>query len=304
MARKFIDTTMEGLALGRAIKASLDLGLIGIQLRGFTYAELWRSPKDLGKKFLKLFGAIGSQSKTNKAMSTIIGHPLYALSKKLNIGVTHPHLRNEVREEIASGNLLHVAWNLPIIAAKIAGKTDFTSEKRKSVGDTFIDGLKAQFNKISTKYQLTITEKEKFSREDQWANTNLFESIERGLSTYGNQLRFEEFVRGVDRLKAEGKDEINHLEDYELLASYIRTFSGRANPASFRMNQKALNVFFFSFKNAVSIFQQLNPFYYLHQHINSTDFKTEIILRCRWLIKWLWLLCLNQSLQQQPQCCF
>jgi hypothetical protein len=62
------------------------------------------------------------------------------------------------------------------------------------------------------------------------------------LSTYGNQLRFE-FVRGVDRLKAEGKDEINHLEDYELLASYIRTFSGRANPASFRMNQKALNVF-------------------------------------------------------------
>jgi hypothetical protein len=31
-------------------------------------------------------------------------------------------------------------------------------------------------------------------------------------------LRFEEFVRGVDRLKAEGKDEINHLEDYELLA--------------------------------------------------------------------------------------
>jgi hypothetical protein len=27
MARKFIDTTMEGLALGRAIKASLDLGL-------------------------------------------------------------------------------------------------------------------------------------------------------------------------------------------------------------------------------------------------------------------------------------
>jgi hypothetical protein len=48
------------------------------------------------------------------------------------------------------------------------------------------------------------------------------------LSTYGNQLRFE-FVRGVDRLKAEGKDEINHLEDYELLASYIRTFSGRAN---------------------------------------------------------------------------
>jgi hypothetical protein len=63
--------------------------------------------------------------------------------------------------------------------------------KRKSVGDTFIDGLKAQFNKISTKYQLTITEKQKFSREDQWANTNLFESIERGLSTYGNQLRLK-----------------------------------------------------------------------------------------------------------------
>jgi hypothetical protein len=44
------------------------------------------------------------------------------------------------------------------------------------------------------------------------------------LSTYSNT--FEEFVRGVTGLKAEGKDEINHLEDYRLLASYIRTFSG------------------------------------------------------------------------------
>jgi hypothetical protein len=271
--RKFIDTTLEGLALGRAIKASLDLGLIGIQLRGFTYAELWRNPKDLGKKFIKMLGAIGSQSKTSKAMSTLIGHPLYGLSKKLDIGVTQPDLRNEVREEIASGNLLHVAWNLPITIAKLAGKQDFTSKKTKSIGDTFIDGLKTQFNKISQKYQLPITAKEKFSREEQLENINIFEAIERGLSTYGNQLRFEEFVRGVDRLRAEGKDEINHLEDYQLLASYIRTFSGRANPASFKMNQKALNVFFFSFKNAASVFQQLNPVYYLHQHFNSTDFK-------------------------------
>jgi hypothetical protein len=51
-------------------------------------------------------------------MSTIIGHPLYALSKKLNIGVTHPDLRNEVREEIASGNLLSRSVEPPIIAAK------------------------------------------------------------------------------------------------------------------------------------------------------------------------------------------
>jgi hypothetical protein len=47
-------------------------------------------------------------------MSTMIGHPLYAYLKI--IGVTHPDLRNEVR--VASGNLLHVAWNLPIMPQK------------------------------------------------------------------------------------------------------------------------------------------------------------------------------------------
>ncbi len=102
---------------------------------------------------------------------------------------------------------------------------------------------------------------------------NVFEAVERGLSAYGNQLRFEEFLRGVERLKADGKDEINHPEDYKALASYIRTFSGRAKPAGFEMNQKALNVFFFSFKNAASVFQQLNPIYYLNQHVTSSDFK-------------------------------
>jgi hypothetical protein len=89
-------------------------------------------------KFWSCLGLLVLKAKQIKAMSTIIGHPLYALSKKLNIGVTHPDLK-WVRE-IASGNLLHVAWNLPVIATKIAGK-QILSEK--SIGDTFIDGLKA-----------------------------------------------------------------------------------------------------------------------------------------------------------------
>ncbi len=95
--------------------------MIGIQLRGFTYAELLRNPVALGRKLVRMFGAIGSQSKTNKAMANIIGHPLYHLAKKLDIGITHPDLRNEVREELASGNLLHFIWSLPITAAERLG---------------------------------------------------------------------------------------------------------------------------------------------------------------------------------------
>ena len=271
--KKLADEALESLGLLRAVKASLDLGLIGIQLRGFTYAELLRNPVELGRKFVKLFGAIGSQSKTNKAMANIIGHPLYSLAKKLDIGITHPDLRNEVREEMASGNLLHLIWNLPIHAAERFGGEKYTQKKRTAIGDAFVNAAKKQYNKLFTNSQLAINEKEKFSAAEQWSNMNVFEAVERGLSTYGNQLRFEEFIRGVERLKAEGKDEINHPEDYKALASYIRTFSGRAKPAGFEMNQKALNVFFFSFKNAASVFQQLNPIYYLNQHVTSSDFK-------------------------------
>lgn len=272
-AKKIMDEGLEALGLARAVKASLDLGLIGIQLRGFTYSELWRNPKELGRKFIKLFGAIGSQNKTNKAMSELIGHPLHALAKKLDIGMTHPDLRNEVREEMASGNLLHFIWSSPVLAAEALGGKEAMNSKRASIGDSFIDSVTKQYNKLFKNYQVDIKQKEKFSIKEQWKNINAFEAVERGLSIYGNQLRFEEFVRGVERLKAEGKDEINHLEDYKLLASYIRTFSGRAKPAGFELNQKALNVFFFSFKNMASVMQQLNPIYYGLQHTNSTDFK-------------------------------
>jgi len=272
-ARKFLDASLEALGLLRALKASLDLGLIGIQLRGFTYSELFRSRKELAKKFWKLFGAIGSQAKADKAMKQLVGHPLFPLAKKLDIGITQPDLRQEVREEMASGNLLRTIWNSPFILAKKAGLGNFGDAKKKSLGDTIIDEYKKQYNKFA-KNKFDISEKEKFSRAEQFKNANVFEAIERGLSAYGNQLRFEEFVRGVERLKAEGKDELNHPEDYKALASYIRTFSGRAKPAGFEMNQKLLNVFFFSFKNAVSVFQQLNPVYYAMQHMSSSDFKS------------------------------
>ena len=272
-AKKMTDAFLELGGLTRAIKASLDLGLVGIQLRGFTYSELWRNPKELGRKFVKLFGAIGSQEKTNKATALIIGHPLHSLAKKLDIGMTHPDLRNEVREEMASGSMLHFIWNLPMYLADNLGGQKFSQAKRTSIGDTFINSAKTQYNKLFQNYKLDIKQKEKFTVAEQWKNVNVFEAVERGLTVYGNQLRFEEFVRGVARLKAEGKDEINHLEDYKLLASYIRTFSGRAKPAGFELNQKGLNLFFFSFKNAASVFQQLNPVYYLKQHVGSTEFK-------------------------------
>jgi len=267
------DAFLELGGLTRAIKASLDLGLVGIQLRGFTYGELWRNPKELGQKFVKLFGAIGSQEKTNKATALIIGHPLHSLAKKLDIGMTHPDLRNEVREEMASGSMLHFIWNLPMYLADNYGGQKYSQAKKTSIGDTFINSAKTQYNKLFQNYKLDIKQKEKFTVAEQWKNINVFEAVERGLTVYGNQLRFEEFVRGVERLKAEGKDEINHLEDYKLLASYIRTFSGRAKPAGFELNQKGLNLFFFSFKNAASVFQQLNPVYYLKQHVGSTEFK-------------------------------
>ncbi|MES2864115.1 MAG: hypothetical protein V4666_08355 [Bacteroidota bacterium] len=271
-ARKFADAALESLGLLRAIKASLDLGLIGIQLRGFTYSEMIRNPKELGRKFWKLFGAIGSQKKADKAMSVLVGHPLFGLAKKLDIGITQPDLRNEVREEMASGNLLKLIWNSPFIISKKLGAGKFTDEKKKALGDTIIDGFKKEYNKYA-KNKVEITDKEKFSRAEQFKNANAFEAVERGLSAFGNQLRFEEFIRGVDRLKAEGKDPINHEEDYKALASYIRTFSGRAKPAGLEMNQKALNVFFFSFKNAASVFQQLNPVWYAYQQYRSSDFK-------------------------------
>lgn len=274
------DAVLEGFAIGRAIKASLDLGLIGIQLRHFTYGELLRNPLGLARKIIKMFGAIGSQTRTDKARKQLLAHPLHALANKLDIGLTNPDLRDEIREESSSGSLLSFGWNLPMLFLEKIGKTNITEAKRKSIGDTVIDSIKKQYSTMFN-VNLEIKPKEKFTIKEQWKNLNLFRDVERGLSTFGNQMRFEEFVRGVERLRNEGKDEINHKEDYEALASYIRTFSGRAKPAGFELNQKGLNLFFFSFKNAASIFQQLNPGFYLYLHSKSADkgFKPNVATR-------------------------
>jgi hypothetical protein len=55
------------------------LGLIGIQLEVLLMLN-YGETKDLGKKFYKNVGAIGSQSKKRVLVSTLIGHPLYGLS--------------------------------------------------------------------------------------------------------------------------------------------------------------------------------------------------------------------------------
>ena len=270
--QKWRDAIMEGFAVGRALKASLDLGLIGIQLRHFTYRDILNNPLGFVRNMVKMFSAIGSQSKADKTHKILLSHPLHSLANKLDIGLTNPDLRDEVREEASAGSLLSYAWNLPMKIIENLGGKKFSQIKRKAIGDSFIDGFKRKYNEVFNA-NLKIEDKESFSIKDQWKNLNLFRNVERGLSVYGNQIRFEEFLRGVQRLKNEGKDEINHKEDYEALASYIRTFSGRAKPFGLETNQKAANLVFFSFKNAASVFQQLNPLYYGYLQGKTTDNK-------------------------------
>ena len=270
--QKWRDAIMEGFAVGRALKASLDLGLIGIQLRHFTYRDILNNPLGFVRNMVKMFSAIGSQSKADKTRKILLSHPLHSLANKLDIGLTNPDLRDEVREEASAGSLLSYAWNLPMKIIENLGGKKFSQIKRKAIGDSFIDGFKRKYNEVFNA-NLKIEDKESFSIKDQWKNLNLFRNVERGLSVYGNQIRFEEFLRGVQRLKNEGKDEINHKEDYEALASYIRTFSGRAKPFGLETNQKAANLVFFSFKNAASVFQQLNPLYYGYLQGKTTDNK-------------------------------
>jgi hypothetical protein len=86
-----------------------------------------------------------------------------------------------------------------------------------------------------------------------------------------NEIRKARFMDGVKMLKMEGKNEIDHKEDFKTLAKAINTLTGRTSIGKLENVNDYLSIIFFSFKNTFSVFQQLNPWFYSYVLRNNYD---------------------------------
>ena len=107
-----------------------------------------------------------------------------------------------------------------------------------------------------------VSNKKRFTTQEQIENSNPFAAMERFTTTYGNHIKMELFTKGVKSLEIEGKNPIDNKKDYERLANAINTLTGRANLGRFDSISPELNALFFSVRFATSTFNKLNPIYY------------------------------------------
>lgn len=244
----------------RLLTAGMEMSMVFIQGGIQTVSLATRNPKLLAKIFAKAFISIGSNEKFLEYERAIKSGPSYMLMKNSKLALTESDYQMELREETFIGsNIVYGIWNaigkgIEFGTFKITGKKEFPT-----IGGAIISLVKKD---IKAK-RIPISQ--------QFKNINPLLIFERGNTIYMNELRKARFMDGVKMLQIEGKNEIDNKEDFKTLANAINTLTGRTSIGRLENINDILGVIFFSFKNTISVLQQLNPLFYLYTLRNKTE---------------------------------
>lgn len=235
--------------LPRVVMATGEMSWILIQGGVQSMSILTRNPAQFVENLRRMVVAMGSADKANELERKVKATEIYQIAKDSKLALTEVDHQLDVREEQFLGDYASAIWDLNgLIAEQFLGK-----KERPLIGD-----------KIK---QLFVGKKEyakTASAREQIKNVNPLRVLERGNTSYMNQLRLNRFIEGVEKLKLEGKDPVKDIEDYKALAKAINTLTGRANVPQFlkTTDPKVLAAIFFSFRNWVSKLNMLNPVFY------------------------------------------
>lgn len=235
--------------LPRVVMATGEMSWILIQGGVQSMSILTRNPAQFVENLRRMVVAMGSADKANEWERKVKATEIYQIAKDSKLALTEVDHQLDVREEQFLGDYASAIWDLNgLIAEQFLGK-----KERPLIGD-----------KIK---QLFVGKKEyakTASAREQIKNVNPLRVLERGNTSYMNQLRLNRFIEGVEKLKLEGKDPVKDIEDYKALAKAINTLTGRANVPQFlkTTDPKVLAAIFFSFRNWVSKLNMLNPVFY------------------------------------------
>jgi hypothetical protein len=261
LREKIFDEILSLWNIPRVLMATGEASWIMIQGGIQTINRTLTNPKQMFEIFKKMFKAMASDSKAKEYESITKARENYITMKQSKLALTEVDHKLEAKEEQFLGDFASVLWDLfGKGLGKISGKKEFKSPY------AFMMELLGKELKGTNKATL----------EQYWKNANPLRILERGNSVYMNELRIARFEEGVQMLESELKNPIDNLEDYKKLASAINTMTGRANIGMLQTNSKLLSVIFFSFRNAVSVINQLNPYFYLSLGNPKEPFKASV----------------------------
>jgi hypothetical protein len=252
--QKVLDGVLEGINFLR-IASGLDLGLMFMQLGPLTVSRRVTNPKKFAQDFAKIIRSIGSEKYSKKMNAELKARELYPLAEEAKLALTSIDYKMSIAEEKSIGDLASAIWNAPLTFGYVYPPIKEALNKERRVAGDILLGR---------------TDKEKLSIAAQWKNSQPYKAVERGLITYANILRMEEFERGAEMLRMEGKNQEDHFAEYKKVASAVNTLTGRANlPYEAAAANKVLTALFYSPKNMVSIVNQVNPFWYASLQYNQ-----------------------------------
>lgn len=246
--RKFASTFVDLIGVTRVLKAGGEFSQVLVQQGFLTPEMLIRNPKEFFRAFAMLGKAFVSPDKAKEYEDKMKAHPLYPLMQKTRLSLTGTDHRLDAQEENYQLDMVTDIWNI------IGDKID------KISGGKDVLTLTGLFKKLLNK---ELTESDRKSLGTQFKEGSFWKMFERAAVTYSNHIKIVKFEQGVTELQKDLKDPINDIEDYKRVSNYINVFSGRAGLGKAEFISKDAALFIFSLRNAVSQFQQLNPFYYL-----------------------------------------
>ncbi len=247
--QKIIDSLFGVWNLPRVVMATGEMSWILIQGGVQSMSILTRNPSQFFGNLRRMIVAMGSADKANEWERKVKATDIYQIAKDSKLALTEVDHQLDVREEQFLGDYASAIWDLNgYLAQQIAGK-----KERVLIGDKIkqLFGSKKEYAKTA-------------SAREQIKNINPLRVLERGNTSYMNQLRLNRFIEGVEKLRLEGKDPVKDIDDYKALAKAINTLTGRANVPTFlkTTDPKVLAAIFFSFRNWVSKLNMLNPVFY------------------------------------------
>lgn len=236
----------------RILKATGEFSMVGIQGGIQTVNLAIRKPRVFAKAMARLFIAFGSARKADYYNAEIKAQDNYPLMKASKLALVEPDYKLELREEEFIGNYVNNIWNLAGKGLEMASGKIFGVTDTLPVGDKLISFWKEEYKN-----------KPKVAISEQFKNMNPLLALERAGGVYMNIVRSERFNDGVTMLEMQSKNITDDKQEFKNLAAAVNTLTGRANIGRLENISDLLGTIFFSFRNTVSIFNQVNPIWYL-----------------------------------------
>ena len=196
-----------------------------------TISNIIRSATS-AETIIEMFNKMGTKNNYDDYQALLKAHPYYDVFLKSKLRILSEDVKTQVRDEMFIGNhFLHIL-KLPFTAL-----TKLEKGKKRITVQGYYERLKT--GKVSEKNIKTT--------EEIFEAVNPLGVFERGNNTFMNMARVEMFMDGVQALEMQGKNPIDHLQDYKDLASAVNTVTGSGNLVkSVAMSLPILNKIFFS----------------------------------------------------------